>query len=231
MAYYVYLDKVLLPVTPGKIETKINNKNTTMDLINLGEVNILKDAGLTDVTFDALIPQVRYPFSNYTDGFIGAEYYLNTLENLKKGKKPFQFIVSRTSPNGNVLFYTNVKVSLEDYSIKEDADEGLDIIASIKLKHYKDYSAKKIVVNSNSNKPTGDVQTTRPDSNNKPNGKTYTVKSGDSLWSICKTQLGDGSKQRYEKVYQLNKEMMDARNKGKNVPKYTIYSGQVLKLE
>lgn len=231
MAYLVYLGKVLLPITPGKIDTKINNKNETIDLVNLGEVNILKDAGLSDVSLETLIPQVKYPFANYTDGFKDAKYYLDYLEQLKKTKEPFQFIVSRTTPSGKVLFHTNVKVSLEDYSNGEDAENGLDILVPIRLKHYKDYSSKKIVVNSSSNKPSGSVQTKRPDSNNKPSGKTYTVKPGDSLWSICKTQLGDGSKQRYEKVYQLNKEMIDARNKGKDVYKYTIYSGQVLRLE
>ncbi len=53
----------------------------------------------------------------------------------------------------------------------------------------------------------------RPDSSNKPNAKTYTVKAGDSLWSICQKQLGNGSL--YKKVYELNKSMMDKANKGK----------------
>lgn len=229
MAYYVYLDKLLLPVTPSKIDMKINSKNTTMDVINLGEVNVLKDAGLTDISFDTIIPQVKYPFANYSNGFQDAKYYLDYIEKLKTDKKAFQYIVSRTSPAGKVLFHTNLKVSLEDYDIKEDANEGLDLVLAIKLKSFKDFSAKKIVIQST--EPTGSVSEKRPESDNKPAGKTYTVKKGDSLWYICKTQLGDGSKKMYEKVYQLNKEMMDKRNKGKNVPKYTIYTGQVLKLE
>ncbi|HBG3526763.1 TPA: LysM peptidoglycan-binding domain-containing protein, partial [Clostridioides difficile] len=68
----------------------------------------------------------------------------------------------------------------------------------------------------------------RPDSSNKPNGKTYTVKAGDSLWAICQKQLGNGSL--YKKVYELNKTMMDKANKGKKLSKYTIYKGQVLRL-
>ena len=234
MAYSVYLDKLLLPVTPSEIETKINNKNITMELINLGEVNILKDAGLSDISFDAMIPQVKYPFSNYTNGFQGAQYYLDAIEKFKTDKKPFQFIVSRTSPGGNVLFHTNLKVSLEDYSIKEDANEGLDLMLSIKLKQFKDFATKKVVIkkpDTAASKPAGSIENKRPDSNNKPSGKTYTVKAHDSLWSICKSQLGNGNKSTYDKVYQLNKEMMDKRNKGHNVPKYTIYAGQVLKLE
>lgn len=40
--YDVYLDKILLPVTPSKIDTKIKNANKTINLINDGEVNIIK---------------------------------------------------------------------------------------------------------------------------------------------------------------------------------------------
>lgn len=57
---------------------------------------------------------------------------------------------------------------------------------------------------------------------------TYTVKSGDSLYSIAKQTLGSGS--RYLEIYALNKSAIDKRNAGKTVSKYTIYTGQVLKL-
>ena len=62
MAYYFYLDK-LLPIAPSKLQLEINNQNKTLTLINDGEINILKKAKLTDVDFDCLIPQVKYPFA------------------------------------------------------------------------------------------------------------------------------------------------------------------------
>lgn len=40
--YYFYLDKLLLPVPPEKLELKIKNQNKTMNLINEGEVNQIK---------------------------------------------------------------------------------------------------------------------------------------------------------------------------------------------
>ena len=51
MAYEVYLGKVLCPIAPSKIQTKIKNQNKTMNLINDGEVSILKAAGLTEISF------------------------------------------------------------------------------------------------------------------------------------------------------------------------------------
>ena len=47
MAYYFYLNEILLPIAPPKLELKVNNKNNTMDLINHGEVNLLNKPGLT----------------------------------------------------------------------------------------------------------------------------------------------------------------------------------------
>lgn len=64
MAYKMYLDGVLMPITPGKVKVKINNQNKTLTLINGQEINILKKPGLTDISFDLVLPQVSYPFSN-----------------------------------------------------------------------------------------------------------------------------------------------------------------------
>lgn len=164
MAYYFYLDKMLLPIAPSKLQLKINNQNKTLTLINDGEINILKKAKLTDVDFDCLIPQVKYPFALYKDGFQKASYYLNKLEQLKTNKQPFQFIVTRTFPNGSMLFDTNMKVSLEDYKVKEDKKEGFDLVISISLKQYKDYGTKtaNITFAQSKVKPKAVVQKPRP---------------------------------------------------------------------
>lgn len=146
MAYEFYLDKCLLPVSPSKLQIKINSNNKTLVLINEGQINILKTAKLTDIEFECDIPQVQYPFSVYRGGYKGAKYFLDYFEKLKVGKKPFQFIVSRTMPTGKILFSTNIKVSLEDYTISESADNGFDIKVRIKLKQYRDHGTKTAVI-------------------------------------------------------------------------------------
>ncbi|EGT2204327.1 LysM peptidoglycan-binding domain-containing protein [Clostridioides difficile] len=228
MAYDFYLDGVQLPITPGKLEIKTTNKNKTVDLINDGEVNILKTPGLSEISFEAEFTHNKLPF--YRGTFRDVQFFLSKLELLKTDCKPFQFIVSREM-GGKVLFNTNMKVSLEEYNIVEDADNGSDVKVAIKLKQYRDYSTKKLVIappKNETGRPNVKIEPKRVDSVNATNTKTYTVKAGDSLWSICQKQLGNGSL--YKKVYELNKTMMDKANKGKKVPKYTIYKGQVLKL-
>ena len=81
--YYFYLDKIMLPVTPSKLTIKVKNKNKTVIEINEGEINILKKAGLTEIEFDAMIPNVKYPFAVYKSGFQNAEVFLEAIEKLK----------------------------------------------------------------------------------------------------------------------------------------------------
>jgi LysM repeat protein len=198
--YSFYLDGVQLPIAPSKLTIKIKNQNKTLNLINDGEVNLLKTAGLTEVNFDARFPQVRYPFGVYPNGFRTAEFFLNKLETLKQGREPFQFVVSRMSQGGDLLFDTNLRVSIEDYDIEESAAEGLDVIVSIKLKQYKYFGKKTPIIKTTPTKTTLSVTDKRTVTRAIP--KTYTVQPGDSLWKICKKELGDGSK--YNEIASLN---------------------------
>ncbi len=151
--YDVYLDRMLCPIAPNKIQIKISNKNKTLTLINEGEVNILKKAGLTEISFDLLLPNVKYPFAVYKDGFQTADYFLNILEDLKTSQKPFKFKVVRQFPNGKMLFCTNMSVSLEDYKPSDDVKNGFDITVSIKLKQYREFGTKTCDIKFTANKP------------------------------------------------------------------------------
>lgn len=152
--YDVYLDKMLCPVAPEKIQLKISNKNKTITLINEGEVNVLKKAGLTEISFDLLLPNVKYPFAIYKSNFKKADYFLKILENLKTNQKPFKFKVVRQFPNGKMLFSTNMTVSMEDYKISDDTKKGFDVTVSVKLKQYRAYGTKtcSVVVDSDKGK-------------------------------------------------------------------------------
>lgn len=220
MAYHFYLGKMLCPVAPSKLQLKIGNKNKTMTLINEGEVNILKQAGLTEISFDLLLPNVKYPFATYKSGFEGANYFLGELEKLKTDRKPFQFIVTRLFPNGKMLFDTNMKVSLESYEIKEDAKQGFDVVVSVKLKQYRDFGTKTCKIISTGTTTSASVESTRStETSPAPSAnQTYTVQKGDCLWNIAKKYYGNGSK------YTV---IADA-NKGKIKNANLIYPGQVL---
>ena len=216
MAYKMYIAGALMPITPSKVKVKINNQNKTLTLISGEEINILKEAKLTDVSFDVVLPQVPYPFTN--GGAQSADYYLSLFERLKQSKTPFQWILNRSRPDGVALFYSNLTVGLEDYQITDDAKEGFDLTVSVKLKQYRAFGTKTVQITPSSapSQPaTATVQEPPRETTSAPKAANYTVKSGDCLWNIAKKQLGDGS--RWKEIYELNKDKIKNPN--------LIYSG------
>lgn len=205
--YDVYLDTMLCPIAPEKIQMKINNNNKTVTLINEGEINILKKAGLTDISFDLLFPNVRYPFAQYPNGFRNAQYYLEYLERLKTNKDPFKFKVIRRFPDGKMLFDTNMEVSMEDYSPSDDATEGFDVKVTVKLKQYRNYGTKTCNIKFASTKPKiAPPKPARPAPKSpapKAQPRTYTVVRGDCLWNIAKRFYGNGAQ--WPKIYNANR--------------------------
>lgn len=217
MAYLFFIGKTLCPVAPSKMQTKINGNNKTLTLINEGEINMLREPGLTEISFDILLPNVEYPFAVYKDGFVDAKEFLDEFERLKVEKEAFQFIVTRTLPNNRMLFDTNVKMTLEDYTITEDRKDGFDITVSIKLKQFKEYGTKTVTV-SKKNKKKASTKKKKRSTKKTSKKKTYTVKKGDCLWNIAKKFYGNGSK--YTVIYNANKSKIKNPN--------LIYPGQVL---
>ena len=224
MPYKFYIDKMLCPVTPSKLQVKISNKNKSVTLINDGEVNLIKTAGLTEISFELLLPNTRYPFAKYKSGFKRAKYFIDILEQFKVSKKPFQFIVIRKLQNRKRLFNTNIKVTLEDYQITEDAKSGFDAMVSVKLKQYRAYGTKICVLKKEEKpqasppppkeeRPAENAPTPPPNTN-----QTYTVVRGDCLWKIAKRFYGNGAK--YTIIFNANRDKIRNPN--------LIYPGQVL---
>ena len=126
-----YLANMLLPITPSKLSLKVKNMNKTVTLINEGEVNIIKTKGLREFSFEFHLPFTDYSFAAVSRAK-KQKHYLDKLNQLKINKRAFQFVVKR--PKG---FKTNIKVTLEDLNITEDAQEGRDIKVSVTLKEYR----------------------------------------------------------------------------------------------
>ena len=215
--YSFFIDGMELPIAPQKLTVKIKGNNKTLTLINEGDINFLRAPGLTEITFDAVLPMLgQYSFAN---GYRRPDSYLNKLESLMTGKEPFRFLVSRVSPSGRLLYDTNMKVSLENYMVTEDATKGPDVTVSITLKQYISYPTKTVtVVKPKPEKKPVVQQKKKRETSSAPKVKTYTVKSGDCLWNIAKKYYGNGAQ--YTKIYNANK--------GKIKNPNLIYPGQVL---
>ena len=204
MAYYFFLGDVMLPVPPEKITLKIDNKNKTINLINEGEVNIIKTPGLTDVSFDAKLPNVSYPFANYDTSFsdslkssiLGssfsfkkAEYFLSQLEQFKVKKVPFRLIIIRMTSQFKMLSDTNLLVTLEEYNTHEDAKNGFDVVVPLRFKQYRPFGTKELTKTTNANgEEVYTVKETRATTKEVP--KAYQIRNEQSIWEACKRVSG-----------------------------------------
>lgn len=214
MSYACYLAGVQMP-TPAKLTVKIKNKNKTLILLNEGEINFLRTPGLTEIVVPFTFPMLtgRSP-----------DYYLGTLERLKTSKEPTQFILVRCSPDGRTLYDTNMRVSVEDYNIVEDATKGLDVAVDVNLKQWRSYGTKTATVEQpaeSGQAVTVTVEKER-DASTAPTAKTYTVKKGDCLWAIAAKFYGDGSQ--YKKIQAASQDVIAKHGSNPNM----IWPGDVL---
>ena len=196
--YRFYMDGVLLPVPPPKMETKIKNKNKTLVLLDEGEMNMIKSPGLTEISFEVLLPNVEYSFALYEAGFKDGRYFLDKLERLKVMLLPFRFIVTRMTPDGRLMFNSNMLVTLEKYTIIEDADKlGGDLSVKITLKQYRNYETKVFTLSDD-----GMSATVTPGRAAPQTDELYIVKEDDTLYEIAALKLGDG--ERYRELMEIN---------------------------
>lgn len=191
--YFAYDNEVrTFPITPSDLTIKVGSNNKVVNLIDGGDINILKSPSLMEISFDARFPMRQYP---YAREFVSFNVYLETFKQLKEQKRSFRFIVARSTPNGKRTWDTNILVSLEDFTVEESANEGDDVIISFNLKQYKDYGVN--LVSNSVKRPTYTLR----------DNKTLGVPEDATLSSISKLVYGTCDYAR--QIYQINKSALD----------------------
>ena len=217
-SYSFFVGDLELPYAPSKLKVTIGSNNQTVDLINGNSINILKNPKLTEIEFDVELPRGRqYPFANK---IIPTKTYLDYFEKLMLDKTPTTLVITRPAQFHNVynnfsdvftdFSHTELKVSLEGYTLEENAENAWDIIVSLKFKEYLSYgTVKQTVVNNNSgsggNNKNVSVETETKVVNK---NQTYTVVSGDNLSKISKKFYGVTSK--WKTIYSANVDVIEA---------------------
>lgn len=197
-----------LPVNPPEILLSSPFGINRVKVAGLGEVSIPGERELKDVAFESFFPRDYNP--NYCEysGFPSPKYWVQMIEMWRDTRKNIRLIISGTD--------ISIPVFIESFDIKpERAGHVGDIYYSISFVEFKAPKVRKLL---EKNGVSIASSTDRP-SDDKTSSKTYTVKKGDSLWSIAKSHYGNGSDS--QKIYEANKSVI-----GKN--KDLILPGQKL---
>lgn len=191
--------RLVFPLAPESLFTDVKGCNKIINTIGLGEVNVVNDMGLRDLEFKVFLPKSMKPFYDCVmenEQRYPPIYQLAALREIMANKCIVTLIIERTTPDGNRIFEGNMKVTVENYFVEENAGEEGCFWVNIKIKEYKDINA--VIYEPGDD----DFAVEVGQRNSKETAKSYVVKPGDSLWKIAKTQLNDGS--RYKEIAQLN---------------------------
>ncbi|WP_325175577.1 LysM peptidoglycan-binding domain-containing protein [Paenibacillus sonchi] len=207
MSFNELEDLFRLPVNPETLEIKESGDSKSYTIVDLGEINAIAYPKLTEITIESIFPAQHYPFvlvrSEGPNRLLRPFEYVEMIQKWMKSRRPIRFVLSGVNlkgeqddsaiPNDLAL---NMAMSIEGFTWKLSAGTSGDVEYSLSLKKYVFYQASPVKI------VKGQVKAESKRASDKAAPKTYTMKAGDSLWSIAKKVLGDG--QKYKVIQKLN---------------------------
>lgn len=213
------------PVVPMPLGVEGEAGIDSVSITAKGKVNVYAGIEPASIQLESFFPRVYYPYCNYRD-FPTPGKCVELIEKWMHSGAKLRFIVTNTD--------INMEVIIASFSHKFQDGTG-NIYYSMKLSEKVSISAPEWTppvdvkkLQANAKKSVKNVKTAVKNAKRvsvKSKNKTHTVKHGESLWSIAKSEYGDGSKWKQIKN-NANNQNKYPKLKTSNV----IYSGWVLSL-
>jgi nucleoid-associated protein YgaU len=180
-----------LPVNPPTIKINREKLLDTSVIINLGEVDFTIGTKVIEIDLSSFFPITYDPeycsYSNIPD----PQAAMNQLTTWTVSKTPVRLIITDTTVNVLVLVDANNSTFQGGEPGDVYYDLTLRVYNEVKVRTQAEVQAMSAI---------NLASQMRPDP--KPVPKTYTVKTGDTLWLIAKMQYGDGSQ--WQAIYNAN---------------------------
>jgi len=210
-----------IPVLPESIEITEAGTGKTYDIIGkggsieetrAGEINVIKNPKLREVSFKSFFPANFHPYVSVLEKDLKQPFeYIADIRRWMATKHPIRFrfagsklkYISKTKAELRESdIDINMPASIEKFEWREVAGSPGDIEYSLSLKEYVFYSARRVTVAKNAAGETTLYQDPpmRPDERIRP--ETYTLRPGDNMWMVAQRILGDGA--RFREIMKLN---------------------------
>lgn len=179
------------PVNPEEIQIRTEKQLETVNIIQLGEIDLPSQEKVKEITFSSFFPkEYDSSFCRYTN-IPDPGQAMARLMAWTTGGSAIRLLITGTPINGLVL--------VSAYNSTFKGGEPGDIYFDLTCRTWRDIKVKTAagpLLYSGSAAPTSN----RPDE--KPVPKKYTVKPGDSLWKIAQMQYGNAAK--LNDIYEIN---------------------------
>ncbi|MFD2881008.1 LysM peptidoglycan-binding domain-containing protein [Paenibacillus rhizoplanae] len=206
LSFNNYEEVIRLPVNPETLEIKEIGDGKSYTIVDFGEINAIAYPKLTEITIESMFPAQYYPFVVYSGenaGKLLKPYeYVELIRKWMLSRRPVRFVFSGLK-SANVQntqtpdwlkqaraqaqqaftgdIGINMAVSIENFSWKLSAgSSGGYRLYTWTQKKYVFYQALAVKVGS-----TGEVKKQQKRSSEKAAPATYTLKAGDTLWSVA----------------------------------------------
>lgn len=130
--------KVLLPVNPQEITITRGGRNSTEEIVETGEINILKTPSLKEIEFESFIPTANaggYVEQNAT--VYAPKFYRDFFEAVQSRKEPIRLIITGLD--------INLQMSVETFDYRWEGSDS-DMYYTLTLKEYKAFKAKVAII-------------------------------------------------------------------------------------
>ena len=168
-------DKIQFPIPPSKFDVEVSQGNQTININNIGELNMLGKTGLLQIHFSSFFPAQDYYFCLCTPD--DPYTYVKTIDSWRTSGKPARFSIAGTP--------VNYAVSIDNFRWGEH-DGSSDVYFNIDFKEYKFIGG---AVDSTVSDVTG-LKDRTDTSNTLETIESVTVYPGDSISDVVGRAVG-----------------------------------------